>query len=212
MLQERRRKSLRLKGWDYGRDGVYFITICTQDRPPILWERDVGQGLCPCLSPQGKIAEDELLALSQRFPGVGIAQYVVMPNHVHILLSLTGQGQSPQRQGQSPQRQGQSPQRQGQSPQRQGQSPQRQGQSPQRQGQSPQRQGQSPCPTVGSVIGAYKSITTKRVNQLQNSPGQKLWQFRFYDHIVRDEADYLRIWNYIETNPAKWQEDRYYRP
>ena len=44
---------------------------------------------------------------------------------------------------------------------------------------------------------------TKRV-------GFSLWQKGFYDHIIRNQADYLRIWQYIDTNPAKWAEDRYY--
>lgn len=41
--------------------------------------------------------------------------------------------------------------------------------------------------------------------------GQKLWQTSFYDHVIRDEADYLTKWNYIAANPAKWAEDEYYQ-
>lgn len=40
--------------------------------------------------------------------------------------------------------------------------------------------------------------------------GFALWQKGYHDHIIRGEADYLRIWNYIDTNPAKWREDCYY--
>ena len=40
--------------------------------------------------------------------------------------------------------------------------------------------------------------------------GVSLWQRGYHDHVVRNEADYLRIWNYIDTNPAKWREDCYY--
>ena len=40
--------------------------------------------------------------------------------------------------------------------------------------------------------------------------GFNLWQSTYYDHIIRNEADYLRIWDYIDTNPAKWREDCYY--
>ena len=42
------------------------------------------------------------------------------------------------------------------------------------------------------------------------TPGRKIWQRSYYDHIIRNEADYLRIWQYIDTNPAKWVEDEYY--
>ncbi len=42
--------------------------------------------------------------------------------------------------------------------------------------------------------------------------GENIWQRGYHDHIVRNDADYLRVWDYIETNPAKWREDRYYCP
>ena len=38
----------------------------------------------------------------------------------------------------------------------------------------------------------------------------KLWQRGYYDHIIRCEADYLRIWQYMDENPARWTEDEYY--
>ena len=58
-------------------------------------------------------------------------------------------------------------------------------------------------PPLQSVVGALKSYTTRK-------HGKKLWQRSFHDHIIRDQADYLKIWNYIETNPAKWQTDCFY--
>lgn len=42
--------------------------------------------------------------------------------------------------------------------------------------------------------------------------GRNIWQRSYYDHVVRDESDYLRIASYIMENPAKWMEDRYYVP
>ena len=39
---------------------------------------------------------------------------------------------------------------------------------------------------------------------------EPVWQDDYYDHIIRNDRDYRRIWQYIDTNPAKWQEDRYY--
>ena len=42
--------------------------------------------------------------------------------------------------------------------------------------------------------------------------GRNLWQSAFHDHVIRNEADYLRIWQYIDTNPIKWEQDRYYTP
>ena len=42
-------------------------------------------------------------------------------------------------------------------------------------------------------------------------PGtENIWQRSYYDHIIRDEDDYLKIWEYIDNNPAKWIEDKYH--
>ena len=61
------------------------------------------------------------------------------------------------------------------------------------------------APTVSRIIQQFKGAVTKRI-------GISVWQKGFYDHIIRNESDYLRIWQYIDTNPAKWQEDCYYTP
>lgn len=155
------RKNIRLSGYDYSRVGAYFVTICTTGRAPIFWK----DFLFPELSPSGMIAAEEIRVLEDRFPSVRIEKYVIMPDHVHILLTLRRQGQS---------------------------------------GEG--RQGQSPCPTLGSVVGAYKSISTKRINRETGAPGEKIWQPRYYEHIVRGEEDFLTIWQYIQENPARWIE------
>ena len=59
------------------------------------------------------------------------------------------------------------------------------------------------APTVDRVIKQTKGVITKQI-------GFSIWQKSFHDHVIRDEQDYLKIWNYIDTNPAKWQEDKYY--
>ena len=61
-----------------------------------------------------------------------------------------------------------------------------------------------PAPTISNVIGYYKFQTTKEIN----IPG--FWQRSFHDHIIRDEADYQRVWHYIDCNPERWAEDDYY--
>ena len=72
------------------------------------------------------------------------------------------------------------------------------------------RQGQSPCPTLGNVVGSFKSVTTKLYNQNGGARGKTVWRSRFYDRIIRDEKEYLMIWQYIEQNAGKWKEDRYH--
>ncbi|MBQ8605203.1 MAG: transposase [Clostridia bacterium] len=63
--------------------------------------------------------------------------------------------------------------------------------------------GASPCPTLSDIVCVFKSISARKSNI-------KLWQSSFYDHVIRDESDYLEIVEYIENNPAKWQEDKYF--
>ena len=152
------RKTIRLPGYDYSRPGAYFVTTCTIGREPLFWREVpvVGQGLYPCLSSAGTIAREELEQLPIRFPSVVIEQYVIMSDHIHLLLTL--------------------------------------------------RQGQSPCPTLGDVVGAYKSIVTKGINRLYGTPGTKIFQRRYYEHVIRNEEDFLSTWQYIQSNPARWRE------
>jgi putative transposase len=70
--------------------------------------------------------------------------------------------------------------------------------------------GASPRPTLGDIICAFKSLSTRVCNQQGNKQGRKLWQSSFYDEIIRNEEAYLQIWQYIDENPAKWSEEKYY--
>lgn len=57
--------------------------------------------------------------------------------------------------------------------------------------------------SLSRLIGLFKSGVSKEI-------GYPVWQRSFHDHIIRDETDYRNIWNYIDSNPAKWVLDRYY--
>ncbi len=70
--------------------------------------------------------------------------------------------------------------------------------------------GASPCPTLSDIICAFKSLSTRKIHKTLNID-TNIFQRSFYDHVIRDETDYLKIWNYIDTNPHKWQEDKYYQ-
>ena len=83
------RKPTRLKNFDYSNNGVYFITLCTQSRKSILSKIIVGEGLpLPHLSHYGKITEKWIQALSNQYQEMSVLQYVIMPNHIHLLLSV----------------------------------------------------------------------------------------------------------------------------
>lgn len=61
--------------------------------------------------------------------------------------------------------------------------------------------------SLGALIAGFKSSTTKKVNILEGSPGSPLWQRNYYEHIIRNEADLVRIRRYIQENPARWSLD-----
>ena len=61
-----------------------------------------------------------------------------------------------------------------------------------------------PTQRIPRMVAAFKRVTNC-------AAGENLWQTSYYDHVVRGERDFLRVWNYIETNPAHWAEDEYYR-
>ncbi len=85
-----KRKHPRLNNYDYSSTGAYFVTICTQDRTCLL-SRIVGRGLAPAdieYTEYGRIAMQQLLSLGERYPYLKIDRYVVMPNHIHIILFL----------------------------------------------------------------------------------------------------------------------------
>ena len=84
------RKKLRLEAYDYASSGYYFITICNK-RKQHLFGKIVGNGLDRSelhLSDLGKLAEQQLLAIPNHFCGVSIDQYVIMPNHIHVIFIL----------------------------------------------------------------------------------------------------------------------------
>ena len=60
---------------------------------------------------------------------------------------------------------------------------------------------------LGSLIGAFKTVSTKKINILRNTEGGVVWQRNYYEHIIRDDNDYNRIHNYIIDNPAAWGDD-----
>jgi putative transposase len=158
------RKRIRLENHDYSQAGSYFITVCSIQGELLFGDILVGQGLCSCrLSSIGTVIDHQINELKNRFANIKISKYIIMPNHIHMIISI-----------------------------------------------SEGRQEQSPCPKIGDIVCMLKSRTTKLSNQRDNMQGRKIWQYRYHDHIIRNESEYQRIWNYIDTNPQKWNEDYYY--
>lgn len=95
MKEYPRRKPNRLSGYDYSTAGTYFITICTQNRECSLSRiidmyADVGDGFpVPQLTEAGIISDKYIKSIHDKFPNVTVENYVIMPNHIHMILYLT---------------------------------------------------------------------------------------------------------------------------
>jgi REP element-mobilizing transposase RayT len=61
---------------------------------------------------------------------------------------------------------------------------------------------------LGRLIGAFKTVSTKKINLLRDTTGARFWQRNYYEHIVRDEEDLNRIRRYIAANPRRWWKRR----
>jgi len=87
-----KRSPLRLKEFDYSTSGAYFITICTKDRRNIL-STVVGEGSpLPRLSCYGKIVDVWIQKISEKYREIFVDSYIIMPNHIHLLLSVSNDG------------------------------------------------------------------------------------------------------------------------
>lgn len=90
-MELRKRKPTRLAGYDYSRPGAYFVTICTEGRKCIL-SRIVGTGVLDGprleLTPHGAVAEKYLRQLNDFYENICVVDYVIMPNHIHLLLMI----------------------------------------------------------------------------------------------------------------------------
>ena len=93
------RKKNRLDSYDYSQPGAYFVTVCTRGREKLLWEpaavgaaisRPPDEHRLPCaLSGYGRIVDQAICNLPEHYPHIQVDQYVVMPNHIHLLLSVS---------------------------------------------------------------------------------------------------------------------------
>ncbi len=84
---KRRKNSLRLPDYDYSLPGAYFITLCTQHRLHLFGHISDGKMI---LNDAGRMVQDWLLELEHKFSTVSVGEYVVMPNHVHVVVFLKG--------------------------------------------------------------------------------------------------------------------------
>lgn len=83
------RRSLRLQGYDYTREGAYFVTVCIHDRAFLFGDISDGKMI---LNDAGLMAEKCWRDIPTHFPHVALDEFVIMPNHIHGIIAFDGRG------------------------------------------------------------------------------------------------------------------------
>jgi len=196
------RRSIRLKGYDYAQAGLYFITLCCQDRAMLFGNIQNGNLL---LNEYGKIAEEAWLATETIRANCRLHDYIIMPNHIHGIIEIAAsENNSNTAIGKF--------------------------QSPSQtigaiirgfkimtikkikdfilEGGGEFSTGELQFAPTDKIIqsGESQFAPTDKIIQLD----YKIWQRNYYEHIIRNEKSYHNISQYIINNPAKWSDDKFY--
>ena len=200
-------ESNRWQNWDYSAPGMYFITICIHERANILGQIVDGNMQ---LSEYGEIVKHEFIQMKDYNQRATIDEWVIMPNHVHCIIALgeynnsdivdggiavekihefshdiiTGDNSEKIREFSLQSQPATDP-------------------------DIKQYRRLRRNMLIPMMVGKFQMQTSKQINILRNSVGKKTWQPNYHDHVIRDDAEYQRIKEYIITNPIRWIDDMY---
>jgi len=156
------------------------VTIVTQDRKPLFGQIVDGEMV---LNDVGKMVEEFWIAIPKHFPNVELGAFVIMPNHIHGIISITvGAWHVVPAQNET---------------------------VVEATHASPlPRISKGPFPgSIGAIIGSFKSTASKGFREIPNNAEKHPWQRNYYDHVIRNERDYTAIYEYILANPMNWEKD-----
>lgn len=178
------RRSIRLPDYDYAMEGAYFITICTEDKECLFG--DIHEGI---MSPNamGKIVQACWLDLPKHFPFVDLDAFALMPNHMHGIIVIAERGEALAHRSEG-------------SVGIRGANASPLHVTPH--GTTPQ--------SLSAIVQNLKSVSTRRINRVNRTPGRTIWQRNYYEHIIRSEKSLNAIRQYIEVNPTGWLQDPEY--
>jgi len=179
------RRSIRMRGWDCGAGGAYFVTIVSYERE-LLFGTVVDGAVA--LSPLGLIVHEEWVASGAIRREIGLDLFVLMPNHVHGIVWIANDGST--------------------SVGATGRSPRVAGTDVRATGRSPLQSPRGPATrSLGAFVGGFKVAATTRINMLRGMPRAPVWQRNYYERVIRDERELEVIRVYIQDNPGRWAED-----
>ena len=194
------RRSIRLKGYDYSQAGMYFITMCVQ-KHICLFGKIVDNEMI--LNENGQIAYNEWTKLSERYPNVLLDVFQIMPNHIHgiIVLNAVGATLAVALNDYDAVALNDT------------QNDELVAKNDEIGANLADRATARVAPTIGNIIGAYKSLVANQCLEIYKSKNEymgKLWQRNYWEHIIRNDNAYQHIANYIINNPANWNDDKFF--
>jgi len=173
------RRSIRLRDYNYARCGAYFVTVVTQNRKCLFGESTDDELL---LNDAGRMVQTVWNELPNHYLGVECDAFLVMPNHIHGVISLVGAGPCARPAGKG----------------------QPQGVAPTVDHavlSLPDVVHRFKSLTTKRYIDGVKQLRWKRFTG-------RLWQRNYFEHVIRNEDSLNRIRQYILDNPARWEFDR----
>ncbi len=182
--------SARLKNYDYGEDGAYFVTICTKNREPFFGEIVKTQDPESLhesqmqLSEIGEIIQEEWQKTAEIRKNITLGEFVIMPNHFHAVVIIQN-GVVPVETHCNASLQ-----------------------NPIQPIMQYKNQFGPQSHNLSAIIRGFKGATTKQIH-IAGFPHFS-WQPRFHEHIIRNEIELSKISEYIFNNPQNWEQDDYF--
>jgi len=172
------RQSIRLKGYDYGSSGAYFVTLCTHQRQCLFGEIVAGEMQ---LNLYGEIVAEEWQRTPEIRSNFAIDYWIVMPNHFHEIVIINNPDQS---------------------------LPSQRTHSSAPPPKLLHRRPQSLSSFVAGFksITTKRINMIRNAGTLLCAP--PVWQRNYYEHIIRDQDSAARIRQYIQNNPVVWEQDQ----
>jgi putative transposase len=197
------RRSIRLKGYNYAREGAYFVTICTQGRERVFGTVMKGEML---LNERGLEVARCWTWLAEQYPYVYLDEWIVMPDHTHAIIVITDTHDKGAHANVPTPNATNAPQ-----PCWGGSRTALPRTAPTTDPVNGKPDDTHPKPTprkpLGRLIGAFKTVSTHRVNDLKDTPGAQLWQRNYHERVIRNNLAMNALHRYVANNPVLWVPD-----
>lgn len=182
------RRSIRLYGYDYSGSGLYFVTLCCQDRARLFGHIENGIMM---LNDAGRMVEEWYFKLESKYPDKKCHEMVVMPNHMHFILENAPVGDAHAGASQRG----------------------RPSDDPADEPHYGPENHQFNSP-LGQAVGWLKTMTTNAYIRGVKSHGwqrfnRRVWQRNYFERIIWTDKAYRNISQYIIDNPKNWNSDRF---